>query len=363
MLSRRAWFVAVILALASGPAAPAAPDALEARCVGATEGDLLVVEANGKRLNVWLAGIDAPELKQQGGEDARAFLVEHAYGRKVTVVPEGSAVGDALVAVVTVEGENLSALLVAAGWAWTVPDAPASQTLTEAEAAAKTARKGLWKNPDPVPPWEFRHAADASKPRHMPKSHQTLADVAEDTTLVKNDGDQTVIAGLPVRPYSPPPVADPTAHSERAGGGKPEPAPRPNVISIHEGQGEMPTPRPIVVYNEGGTAGSTGAAAAAAANGPGGGAAAAAVVSSGAPAAVDKYWMDENTLNMVFNVACPGGGAGSLKWEVIYNLSGKTSTWQGSKSWSGNTTSVVADTILHGDSTIIDVRVVEVECR
>jgi endonuclease YncB( thermonuclease family) len=59
--------------------------------------------------------------------------------------------------VILPDGMNLNAELVKQGWCWWYRrHAPGDAVLEELEKAAREARKGLWADPQPVPPWEWQ---------------------------------------------------------------------------------------------------------------------------------------------------------------------------------------------------------------
>ncbi len=59
--------------------------------------------------------------------------------------------------VVLPDGGSLNEGLVKAGLAWWYRRyAPEDGTLAQLEANAKAAKRGLWAEPNPVPPWEWR---------------------------------------------------------------------------------------------------------------------------------------------------------------------------------------------------------------
>ena len=60
-----------------------------------------------------------------------------------------------LVARVYVDELDLSLALVEQGLAWHFTRYSDDQTLAEAERTARAAGLGLWREPNPVPPWEF----------------------------------------------------------------------------------------------------------------------------------------------------------------------------------------------------------------
>jgi endonuclease YncB( thermonuclease family) len=55
------------------------------------------------------------------------------------------------------DGTNVNHTLVRDGWCWRDRKyAPSDTRLEMLEAVAKAARHGLWADPKPVPPWEWR---------------------------------------------------------------------------------------------------------------------------------------------------------------------------------------------------------------
>jgi endonuclease YncB( thermonuclease family) len=114
------------------------------------DGDTLVVRLDGHEMIVELDGIDAPELGQPLGREIRGLVRDLVRGREVVVeLTGGNSPGCARVAV---DGLDLSQLLVERGLAWATDGGP----LAESSARAKSARCGIWIEPEPVPPWEFR---------------------------------------------------------------------------------------------------------------------------------------------------------------------------------------------------------------
>jgi endonuclease YncB( thermonuclease family) len=166
-----------LFALLAGLAAPSLAAANEVRVVEVTEGDVLVIEDEaGSRYPVRLAGIDAPELDQPFGEEARSRLQEWALGRPARlewdkVDRHGRAVGKLWVTSPDMpcreeadcpKNLDLGHALIASGLAWHFkryqseqPEQDrASYAFDEDEARAR--RTGLWSDPAAVAPWAWR---------------------------------------------------------------------------------------------------------------------------------------------------------------------------------------------------------------
>ncbi|HOQ89678.1 MAG TPA: thermonuclease family protein [Candidatus Hydrogenedentes bacterium] len=133
----------------------------KARCVGVKDGDTVAVLTEQQReITVRLFGIDAPEKKQPYGERARQFLSDIIFGKTVQVVPRNRDRYGQLVADILLEdNRRVNELVVQAGMAWWYRTyAPNDTVLRQLEQQAKNAKTGLWKDPNPIPPWEFRRS-------------------------------------------------------------------------------------------------------------------------------------------------------------------------------------------------------------
>ena len=121
---------------------------------GVRDGDTVTV--SGKRVRLF--GIDAPELSQPGGEDARDFLASHAQGRTVRVEKKDRDDYGRVVGVVLLpDGTELNALMVKSGHAWVYTKyCRDCYGLQLAQAFAKARKLGLWAGERPVPPWKWR---------------------------------------------------------------------------------------------------------------------------------------------------------------------------------------------------------------
>ena len=102
-------------------------------------------------------GIDAPEAAQEFGVVSRDALREKILGREVTVrVASADRYGRA-VGKVMLGGRYINREMAAEGMAWYYRAYAANEyDLAEAESDARRERRGLWKNPAPQPPWEWR---------------------------------------------------------------------------------------------------------------------------------------------------------------------------------------------------------------
>lgn len=133
--------------------------AYSGKVIAVQEGDRLTILHNGKKLNVQLYGIDAPELQQAFGSDARSFLDAFTKEEIVEVEPIGTARKGTTNGMVLLGGDNINELLLLKGQAWVDRKqctADICAKWIKMEEAAKATQKGLWVDPQAMAPWEFR---------------------------------------------------------------------------------------------------------------------------------------------------------------------------------------------------------------
>ena len=140
-----------------------ASETFKAATIAVSDGDSFVVRgADGARLRVRLAGIDAPERSQPYSAVARRHLNDLLGGRELMLEPIKIDPFGRLVARVDVDGLDPALALLQAGLAWHFArydrDLPPVLRVRYADAAAVARRErlGLWRVDDPEPPWEFR---------------------------------------------------------------------------------------------------------------------------------------------------------------------------------------------------------------
>jgi endonuclease YncB( thermonuclease family) len=146
--------------------------AVDARLIKVDDGDSFVArQAGGARIRVRLAGIDAPERSQPWANRAREKLRDALDGRNLKIHSAKTDRYGRQVALVQVDGEDVSLAMLEAGLAWhfarydgDLPPALRSR-YAAAAAQAREARIGLWRDDDPEPPWQFRRRNAARNSR------------------------------------------------------------------------------------------------------------------------------------------------------------------------------------------------------
>lgn len=151
---------------------------IRGRVVGVTDGDTVtIIDSRHVQHKIRLAGIDAPEKSQAFGRVSKASLSRLTYQRDATIEVTkvdryGREVGKLLVG-----GRDICFEQIRSGNAWLYADYEMELSsrdrvlYSQAMKDAKGARRGLWADPSPTPPWVFRRAT-----RGRSQSIRTLAE-------------------------------------------------------------------------------------------------------------------------------------------------------------------------------------------
>lgn len=128
------------------------------------DGDTVIIMCEGEKRPVHLVTVDAPQLEQPYGNKARAFTEKMLLNNVVAVdYIDRSRARD----IVSADGRSLRWGLIRAGLAWYPENHRAnslrniSDRLGKYERKARRARKGLWAQDDPQPPWSLHHNSEA----------------------------------------------------------------------------------------------------------------------------------------------------------------------------------------------------------
>ena len=125
--------------------------------VAILDGDTIDVLVDRQPIRVRLAQIDAPEKRQAFGTRARQTLAGLVFRQSVTVEEAGRDRYGRVIGTVYVSGGSVNAQMVELGMAWVYRRYAKDSALFELERQAQADKRGLWADPDPVAPWEYRH--------------------------------------------------------------------------------------------------------------------------------------------------------------------------------------------------------------
>jgi len=139
-----------------------APADISGKVVGIADGDTITVLQDKTQYKIRLFGVDCPEKSQDFGTRAKQFTSGIVFGKDVQVLVEDTDRYGRTVGTVMLAGKTLNEELVKAGFAWVYSQyckKPICNQWKQYEEAARNAKIGLWSQPNPTPPWEFRHGA------------------------------------------------------------------------------------------------------------------------------------------------------------------------------------------------------------
>ena len=143
--------------------APRVAQPVLGRAARVYDGDsFALLAADGRRLQIRISGIDAPEKGQPFSERSRRHLTELLAQRELVVAPIKRDVYGRLVANVSVGDRDVGLAQLRAGLAWHFVRYARDQTpqqreaYARAESEAREARIGLWLDSRPLEPWRYR---------------------------------------------------------------------------------------------------------------------------------------------------------------------------------------------------------------
>jgi endonuclease YncB( thermonuclease family) len=138
-----------------------APAQFSARCIGVMDGDTIKVlwtqGAQKQEIKIRLYGIDAPEKSQAFGTQSKKALSDLAFGKDLKIYSKGRDRYGRLLAWLFVGSTSINGEMVKTGFAWWYQKySPKEIKLADLQTDARKNRRGLWIDPAPVAPWDYR---------------------------------------------------------------------------------------------------------------------------------------------------------------------------------------------------------------
>jgi endonuclease YncB( thermonuclease family) len=149
--------------VSSGGLAPTAPKSATGKnthvwkVVGVHDGDTVTcLDENNQQQKIRLAEIDAPEVSQDYGKVSREALAGMVFGKTIQVVDDGRDRYGRWIGHLYVDGMDVNRQMVATGMAWHYAAYSKDPSLGSLQSQAQAQRLGLWAQPNPMPPWDYR---------------------------------------------------------------------------------------------------------------------------------------------------------------------------------------------------------------
>lgn len=127
------------------------------KVVGVHDGDTVTcIDEFNQQQKIRLAEIDAPEVSQDFGKVSREALAGMVFGKTIQVVDDGKDRYGRWIGHLYVDGIDVNRQMVATGMAWHYAAYSKDSSLSTLQSQAQAQRLGLWSQPNPMPPWDYR---------------------------------------------------------------------------------------------------------------------------------------------------------------------------------------------------------------
>lgn len=143
---------------------------IEGKVINVHDGDTVtVLDQNNKKFHIRLQGIDAPELKQEFGSVSQQNLSRLVLGKDVSIFWTKVDKYRRTVGTIRLDGQDINIEQIKAGLAWHFKKYEDEQepqdrrTYAAAEQQARAAKLGLWQDPNPTMPGDWRQEVKANR--------------------------------------------------------------------------------------------------------------------------------------------------------------------------------------------------------
>jgi endonuclease YncB( thermonuclease family) len=133
-------------------------DLLSGKVIGIIDGDTydLLISGN-QKIRIRMEGIDAPEKGMPFSKVSKSYLGSLCFNKIVRISITGKDSNNRYIGFTYLEdGTELSHEMIKAGLAWHFKKYNNDPDLAQLENEARNSKKGLWKDNNPISPWEIR---------------------------------------------------------------------------------------------------------------------------------------------------------------------------------------------------------------
>jgi micrococcal nuclease len=131
---------------------------LTGKVIAIKDGDtVVVIDAANNQTTLRLAEVDCPEKKQAFGTKAKQFTSNQVYLKEIKYkVTDIDRYGRSIAKIYYENNKYLSAEIIKNGFGWQYKKYSTSKLLANLEQEARKNKRGLWADPYPIYPSDFR---------------------------------------------------------------------------------------------------------------------------------------------------------------------------------------------------------------
>lgn len=135
---------------------------ISGRVVGISDGDTVTILKDRSQIKIRLAGIDAPEKGQAFGQRSKENLSRLIFGKDVKVYTFKTDRYGRTVGKIMIDDLDINLQQIKDGYAWVYQAylrelLPSDRKLyLAAESSARSEQAGLWRDTEPIAPWDYR---------------------------------------------------------------------------------------------------------------------------------------------------------------------------------------------------------------
>ena len=127
--------------------------------IGIKDGDTVeIIDKQNNTVTLRLAEVDCPEKKQPFGTKAKQFTADLVYLKTIKYIVTNKDRYGRYIAKIYFENKYLSAEIIKKGMGWQYKKYSTSKELAKFEQQARSKKIGLWIDPNPIYPSEWRKA-------------------------------------------------------------------------------------------------------------------------------------------------------------------------------------------------------------
>ena len=186
------------------------------KVVEVNSGDVITIFNLNRPVRVKLLGVAAPEFNQAFSDVAKKHLSDLLFEKSVLVEYAGIASDHSLIGRVLLNDADIGAQMIRDGVAWFDPNhgnrlsESDREVYQQSEQAARSEKRGLWQQENPVAPWEFVKA-EAMRRNPAASVKEVVAE-----SKPKRSGPVPELTNLTLMPLATKSASTPSSDSARA---------------------------------------------------------------------------------------------------------------------------------------------------